>query len=173
MRIGWRSFFLLLLAVLSVAADGAGAQQLSSMAVDSRFIVASAPAPYFIHADPTRTTNDVATDHESRVGLWGAIIGGVVGGALGYAYERGACDQLAKLCNWKAWRRRRRGSRCCAWVHPRKNPRAQRLISIDLTPAEKAIVADCIALFEVRTLCQSYAEILGGNLEIDIRSVRT
>ena len=101
MRIGRRSFVLLLLAVLSVAADSAGAQQLSLVAVDSRFIIASAPAPYLVHDDPKRSMAAFATDHESHADLWGAIIGGVVGGALGYAYERGACDQLAKSCTGK------------------------------------------------------------------------
>lgn len=49
-----------------------------------------------IYARPT--ANTVGTRTSDHFGLWGPIIGGAVGGVVGYLYERGHCDQLAALC---------------------------------------------------------------------------
>jgi outer membrane lipoprotein SlyB len=83
---------------LSVATNSAGAQRLSPVAVDSRFVAAHSQAPRLVHADANAPLTVLTSDRDSHADVWGAIIGGVAGGAIGYAYERGSCDQLARLC---------------------------------------------------------------------------
>jgi hypothetical protein len=101
MRIRALPFVLALLAAPSVVPGSAGAQHLSPVAVHSRSVIAREHTPDAVDRTANMQIATLASAHDDHPELWGAFIGGVVGGAVGYAYERGACDQVARLCTGK------------------------------------------------------------------------